>query len=419
MDKAIIPDTTVDQNDKGISLYQWGVFMICLLANVSAGLVSTIASVYLPVISVDLVGIEASTDVSTYISALYLVGWATGGLFWGAVSDRWGRSKTLSLCLACVGLWTILVSFAHLWELVVLFRLMGGFSVGGILVLTMTLLSELWPAASRSQIMGIVSIGFPVGIFSSGLVNTLLGDWRQAFLVGVIPLILGLYGFFKINESGQWLAQRENKSQHVEKGFKPPGLFYGAMIFGAMLLVLWSIFSWMPTWVQSILPDSDGQTERGAVMMILGFGGIIGGMLSGWTARLLGERRAMLICFAGVFCMSLFLFGFQREFTVWVYVGAVFLSFFFGMSQGLLSFYIPQLFEVAVRARATAFCFNAGRFVTALAVFTLGMLVSLFGGYGNALLGFSLLLIPGFLFVLLSKPYQSKTSNYATYPSKK
>lgn len=402
------------QGERIISPYLWGVFFICFLANVSGGVVSTIASVYLPVISAEMsrmtMGERAAEDVSAYINALYLVGWATGGLFWGIVSDRLGRSRALSLCLASVGVFTLMVSFAGSWDLVVVFRLLGGFAVGGVMVITMTLLSEIWPSETRSEVMGIVSVGFPVGIFSSGLINTLVSDWRQAFWIGAVPIALAVFGFLTIRESSQWLFSKQfRSSKNQDKLFpKTSGLFYGAMIFGTMLIVLWSIFSWMPTWVQSILPGSDGQTERGAIMMILGGGGILGGILSGWIVRVLGERKALLICFLGVFGMSVFLFGFMLEFSGWVYLGAVILSFFFGISQGVLSFYIPQLFEVAVRARATGFCFNAGRFVTAAAVFSLGMLVSFFGGYGNALLGFSILLVPGFLFVLFSAPYQSK-----------
>jgi uncharacterized membrane protein len=68
-----------------------------------------------------------------------------------------------------------------------------------------------------------------------------------------------------------------------------------------------------------------------------------------------------------------------------------------------LAVYIPSLFPVGVCASATGFCFNAGRLFTATVVFFIGALVSLLGGYGNAIFIFSFILIAGLLATFLSK----------------
>jgi hypothetical protein len=79
------------------------------------------------------------------------------------------------------------------------------------------------------------------------------------------------------------------------------------------------------------------------------------------------------------------------------------LAFFFGISQGALSVYIPQLFPTVVRASATGFCFNVGRVFTATVVFFIGALVGLLGGYGNAIFIFSFIFLIGFAVTLISK----------------
>jgi predicted MFS family arabinose efflux permease len=400
-----------------MAAYLWGVFLVCFLGNVSAGTVSTIASVYLPVIAEQMATsgmFEQITEISAYINALYLAGWAIGGIVWGMISDKVGRAKSLAMCLGAVGVLTIWVSFAGSWEMVVGLRLLGGFAVGGVMVITMTLLSEIWPSQTRSMVMGIVSIGFPVGIFASGLVNLWVNDWRSAFLIGIVPLLLAGIAGMVVKESSQWQISRLVRSESKSAAMSPfaaPGLIHGAVVFGTMLIALWSAFSWMPTWVQSLLTDSSGQTERGSVMMILGSGGIIGGFISGWIVRAIGVRKSMLMCFAGATCLSAVLYGFTKEFSNWIYPAIVCLSFFFGISQGLLSFYIPQLFAVEVRAGATGLCFNAGRVITALAVYSLGSLVIFFEGYGNALLFFSGYMLVGFFFVLLSKSPSQPTNH--------
>ncbi|HZG23630.1 MAG TPA: hypothetical protein VEZ17_03570, partial [Chitinophagaceae bacterium] len=71
------------------------------------------------------------------------------------------------------------------------------------------------------------------------------------------------------------------------------------------------------------------------------------------------------------------------------------------ISQGALSVYIPQLFPQHVSASATGFCFNIGRLFTATVVFFIGSLVSFFGGYGNAVFGFSFVFLIGLIATIL------------------
>jgi hypothetical protein len=62
-----------------------------------------------------------------------------------------------------------------------------------------------------------------------------------------------------------------------------------------------------------------------------------------------------------------------------------------------LSAYIPELFPTAVSAAATGFCFNVGRLFTAIAVFFVGALVSLLGGYSHTLFIFSFIFLIGWV----------------------
>src|SRR5690606_6650175 len=136
-------------------------------------------SVYLPVVVKNLNGdvvLEELNYISAYINSLYIAGWAIGGFLWGFISDKIGRVKALVISLCTFGMFTLLISFAPSWEIVLTFRLLSGLAVGGIMVITPTLLFEIWPARSRAVIIGIDSIGFPIGIFSSGLVNLLMND---------------------------------------------------------------------------------------------------------------------------------------------------------------------------------------------------------------------------------------------------
>jgi MFS family permease len=388
---------------KNTTLHLWISFFICFFCNVFAGLISTLMPSYLPVVVGDLSANSDIPKISAIINALYIAGWTVGGFTWGFISDRIGRVKALSLSVGTFGLLTILISFATSWEWVVAVRLLSGFAVGGILVLTPTLLSEIWPAKTRSVMIGIDSIGFPVGIFSTGIVGMLATDWRAAFMIGVPPLIIGLISPWILMESDNWKRSKKTANNVIERDPETiANLLKGAMIFGSMLIGLWGMFSWIPSWVQSLLVGSDGQSERGLTMMLLGAGGLTGGFLSGWISNSLGVRRAMMMCFSGCLVLSVLLFGTNASVTIAVYIELALLSLFFGISQGLLSIYIPQLFPFYIRGTYTGICFNVGRIVTTIAVFFVGVLVTSLGGYSNALLIFAGIFVIGFVAVYLT-----------------
>lgn len=403
--------------DQKITPYLWMFFAVCFISSAFGGIVSTLMSVYLPVVIKD---VQLSSDpgeharISAYINAVFIFGWAIGGFAWGVISDRIGRKKALLLAIGCYAVFTILTGMLPNWWSIVLCRILSGFGVGGVLVIGFTFISEVWPVKSKAVFMGILSIAFPVGIFSAGLINYMVSSWRQAFLSGLVPLILAIAGIWLIKESANW----KNSKQHILQNNNPAetlfspvfrkDLLIGSITFGSMLIGLWAIFSWLPTWVQSIIADSDGQKERGITMMLLGMGGLTGGFLSGWFLNAVGTRRAMLMCFAVCSVLSFVLFKTNTVFTSLVYIETGVLAFFFGISQGVLSYYIPQLFPTGIRATATGFCFNIGRLFTGTAVLFVGILVTVLGGYGNAIYLFSLVFVVGLLVVLLIRKMEHK-----------
>lgn len=392
-----------------VTLSLWIMFIICLAGNVMAGSVSTIMPVYLPVITVDLMNGNPQAGIhnaESLISAIYIAGWTIGGFTWGIIADRIGRARSLAIALSLFGLFTLLTVFVHSWQLLLLFRLLSGFGVGGTLVMNSTLLTEVWPEKSRAIFVGMLSIGFPIGIISSGTINYTIPNWRSGFIMGAIPLFIGILSFWALKESEKWKALRlqpRKQNSLFKVANNRTNLINGSIVFGSMLIGLWAVFSWLPTWIQSLVGDNSSGDERSFGMMILGMGGLTGGFFSGWVARALGTRKAMLLCFGGCFIMAMILFKTNTGFSYIILPEIAILSFLFGISQGLLGFYIPLLFPVGVRATATGFCFNTGRIFTTAAVFFIGWLVTALGGYGNSLFVFSFVFLAGFLVLKYSK----------------
>lgn len=387
------------------------VFIICFLSGSFGGMVSTIMSVYLPLAVKDLLGnvsAEKLNEVSAYISSIFIFGWMFGGIVWGLLADKIGRKKAIVAATAFYALFTVLTSFSSSWLLVVVCRFLSGFGVGGVLVTTCILIAEIWPAKNKVIALGILSIAFPVGIFSAGLINYLVPAWRQAFLIGIIPAAIAVFSYWVLPESHTWINRKQLMqatgvdAQKLFTSENKKSIRLGAVIFGCMLIGLWAVFSWLPTWVQSICSETDAQKQRGISMMLMGAGGLIGGFFSGWLTKAFGGlRNTMLLCFGACFILTFILFKTNTSFSSFIYPEIALLALFFGISQGTLAAFIPALFSVNIRASATGFCFNVGRLFTGTAVFFIGALVSFAGSYGNAIFIFSFTFLVGFAAMLL------------------
>ncbi|HNR07503.1 MAG TPA: MFS transporter [Saprospiraceae bacterium] len=389
--------------------HQW-TLGLSLIAYLFAGTVSTLVSVYLPVIVNDLKGYRVPEQelgtLGAFVNAFFLYGWMAGGILMGLLGDRFGRKKILALSTALYGAATLLIVFVHDWRLMMFYRILAGLGVGGTLVLSTVMISETWPEKSRAVIQGILSVSFPVGIVATGGLNILFEIWRRAFWLGLIPILVATLMILFLKEPATW-NRSASQGTKLKALLHPPvryNLISGILIFGSVLIGLWGLFSWMPTWVQSILPEGyAGTRERGLTMMLLGIGGITGGLFSGFLVRVLGARKTLSLAFTGLTAVSLILFLTNPRFSEIIYPETVLLALFFGISQGSLSHYIPELFPSPIRAAATGLCFNIGRFFTATAVFFVGSLVTLFGGFGNALLVFSITFVIAFLAVYFTR----------------
>ena len=398
--------------EEKISPYHWLLFTICFLATAIAGTVSTLMSVYLPVAVKDLLGDKNPDELNTisaYINAVFILGGALGGFIAGIISDKTGRKKSLIFSIAALGVFTVLTGYMPNWRGIVICRFFTGFGLGAVLVTTTTIMMEEWPEKTRAIFMGILSISVPVGIFSAGAIDYFVSSWRQAFSIGILPVMIAILSAWLLKESEKWeynratLVQPSQKNASIFSAAYRADIITGSLIFGTMLIGLWAIFSWLPTWIQSLVTNGDAQKPRGISMMMLGMGGLTGGFLSGWLTNAIGLRKSMLLCFGVSAVMSFVLFKTNTVFSPVIYAEVLVLALFFGASQGVLSVYIPWLFPVIIRGTATGFCFNIGRLFTATAVLFVGVLVTKLGGYSNSLFIFSLVFLIGWVVTFFAK----------------
>lgn len=135
-----------------------------------------------------------------------------GGIFFGLIGDKFGRSKALGSAMMCMAIPTLIVGLTPTYQeigvtasvIMVLARLLQGFSMGGAAGGVMTFVIEHSPKKYRGLAGGIQACGLCCGILLGSLVVSithkyltqeqfLTWGWRVPFLLGIVVLPIGFY----------------------------------------------------------------------------------------------------------------------------------------------------------------------------------------------------------------------------------
>jgi predicted MFS family arabinose efflux permease len=381
--------------------YEYQLFGLSFFTVAFCAFNSVLSSAYLPDILNSLAdGATAaeSANIGALINFAFLLGAALGGIMMGFVSDRVGRRVVLALSLVLCGIGSGGGAVVTRWDMLLVTRALVGTGVGAALVASTVLIAEEWRAGGRTIALGVLSVSYPVGIIASGIVTASVSSWRSALGIGALVALFALPVWRYVRESTRWIGVRSQTSSDLWR-HEPSTLLGGMIVYGTMLIGLWSAFAWLPTWVQSLVSinAAAGQQDRGVAMVLFGGGGMLGGLFSGVVGARFGVRRAQLWCFVACGVLSYFLFYRTAAYSVLTLSGIATLGVVFGISQGVLNALIPSLFPTAIASAATGLCFHAGRVFTAFAVFFVGTIAVRLGGYGSAIFAFSNVYVIGFL----------------------
>ncbi len=390
---------------------RYALYAIAYLATVSAGVAATLFSAYLPVIVKDLTGMadqQTVAQVGSTAGAAFLFGWAVGAVFLGALGDRLGRRMALFLSVTVTTLGIVATAWAPNVLSLIVIRFITGGGAGSVLLLSAVMVAEAWAHQGRARMVGILANAFPVGLIVSGVIGGFIDDWRTAYLVGGSTVVLAVGVLLMVPESEWW---QQSAQQHKDRQLARErlldtvhrrDLFTGIILFGAMLVGLWAVFVWMPTWVGTLGTPEQAQNNRSWTTIALGLGSVAGGFLAGPLAERFGRRGAAAVGYVGCALITVATFvptlGLDAVFAL-----AFVLSMFIGINQGVLVNYVPELFPTLIRGVATGICFNIGRLVTVAAVITAGFLISWLGGFDHAILAFGLAYVVGLVMLVRAR----------------
>lgn len=145
------------------------------------------------------------------LTSLLLLGWAAGGVIFGQVADRIGRSKTLLLTMLIYAVGTASCAFVpNIWVLM-LCRIVASLGIGGEWAAGAAMVAEVVPENSRVEAGALLYTSASAGLFLVGAIasqgaNALNSGLQVLFWVGFIPLLGLAFMPWVIETKGQILA---------------------------------------------------------------------------------------------------------------------------------------------------------------------------------------------------------------------
>ncbi len=156
------------------------------------------------------------------VSAAAFVGQMIGSLVGSYFGDIFGRRPVILLCTVLSAVLTFLTGYAQTPEQLMVLRVLGGFSIGGLLAPAWSLNVESMPASMRATSVTIVMLGFSTGGAACGWITNAIAPthgWHAVFFFcGVTTFALAVLLQFTLPESVRWLVAKDKPATRIAAG---------------------------------------------------------------------------------------------------------------------------------------------------------------------------------------------------------
>jgi len=322
-----------------------------------------------------------------YITALFLLGAAAGGLVFGWLGDKMGRVRAMVASIITYSVFTGLCYFANAaWQLGA-FRFMAALGMGGEWALGVALVMECWPENKRPLMAGVIGASANLGYALVGVITWVIppkpDSWRWVMLAGAAPAVLALGISMLVPESHRWKESVKTRTTH------PLAEVFGARLWKTTLLAIafasialigtWGSVQWLPLWADKMAGKTLPEV-KGITMFAMSTGAIVGCFIGPAIGARMGRRPAYFaLCLASLVSCGI-LFRTVSEYGAAFLIGSFIVGAFTAAFYGWLPLYLPELFPTRARATGQGVSFNAGRILAAIGAITQGKLVTHYGG---------------------------------------
>jgi MHS family proline/betaine transporter-like MFS transporter len=306
-----------------------------------------------------------------------------GGLFWGPLGDRYGRKSVLAATILIMSVATVCVGLVPSYDrigmwapaLLVLLRMVQGFSTGGEYGGAATFMAEYAPDDRRGFYGSFLEVGTLAGFSFGALLmlgfSLLLGDdsmhqwgWRIPFLVAGPMGLVGLYLrsrmqdtpiFREIEARGEKEPTAGTELSHLLTRHWKPILVMGGLVV-ALNVVNYTLLSYMPTYLQRRLNLT---TDDALVVPIIGMLFMMCLLpFAGALSDRIGRKPLWRISLVGLFVLAVPLYLLIETGMFGAVLGFVALGTLYVPQLATISATFPAMFPTQVRFAGFAIAYN-------------------------------------------------------------
>ena len=403
---------------KGVTRYQWLVLVIASLGWIFDTFEGQIFVTSMNEMMTSLLPEDVPSEKRDAVAKLalgaFLIGGAVGGVYFGMLSDRIGRARTMIITILVYSTFTCLTAFAQTTGQVIGLRFFVAMGVGGEWAVASAMVAEVFPRFARVRSLGIFHatstmgsyLAIAAGAFIVGnpaLKTEAIPDlnWRLAFALGALPALLTIWIRIKLKEPDSWKKAKEvakrdptkptGRIGDLFKGELRRRTLVGVALASIGLATFWGVKIYGRNLMRSaaereVISQNAGSVASNEIALEENFsqikkqemkghflvmtGGLLGMLAFGPISERLGRRGAFSFFFVGGFVSSALLFGLFTERGIIFYWWAlpVFGFLVSGIHSGY-AIYFPELFPSRLRGTGGGLCFNLGRIIAAPVLF--------------------------------------------------
>ena len=214
---------------------------------------------------------------------LMMVGWATGGILFGIVSDRYGRVRAMISTLLAYTVFSGLSGLARTGLEFLVYRLLFGLGVGGMFGAATTLVAESVPPRVRTTALGMMQALSACGNMLASALSLRItpglenywghfSGWQVLCFAGVTPALLAIPMALILREPDLWVrakAEAARGGSHKSVGSMADlvghprwrrGMLVGVCLGVAGMVGLWGIAFFSPELITTALKNRELQT---------------------------------------------------------------------------------------------------------------------------------------------------------------
>jgi MFS family permease len=333
--------------------------------------------------------LHLSKSAAGILGSITLLAAAAGGLFFGIIADRFGRTRALMTSVLIYAIFTAACGLAQNFVQLAVFRIVLGLGMGGEWASGASLVSETWPAEHRGKALGFMQSSWAIGYALAALVAAVvmpLAGWRAVFFVGVLPAFFTLWIQRSVEEPEIWKNTRNTASSamggvaEIFRGKLLPLTIALTLMNACCLFAWWGFNLWVPAYLS--LPVSQGgvgltSTAMSVVVIVMQIGMWLGYVTFGFVGDAIGRKRTYITYLLAA-CASLLLYGITRTPLILLILGPFVAFFGTGYYSGFAAV-TAEIYNTRIRSTAQGLTYNTGRIASAVAPFTVGSLAQKHG----------------------------------------